>query len=589
MTARTRAVFWTLVAVSTATLVVWTVGAQSTIGRPNSDGLDLFDGPPDPSASVIEEQLVWALTVVDGRALTESEVRARLDDDFLEQLDPAAFIEVTEQIATGAPYAFHGFRRSSGGDGAVALIVDRDGQTFAMSIAHGPDDPERLSGLLVLIVDIGTGPFTPSEFALHLVAGVLLVVAAALVAGAGRRPLQGGLLAVAGVLWLTQLLELSGNVVAYTVGLVAGPVAAAILVGAVVAGAKSSRRRVADRVVVGGAAAAALTAVAVLLFVDTGVVALPDQLLSIAPARSIARPLVRISSLLTLLTAALAAARALSWQAAAGGSRNPSRFPATAAVCVGALIAAAPAVSGVLDRGGFDLSMSSMFAVAAMIIGFGIAGTALTAESEERLIIQASQRRVVEAGEDARRRLERDLHDGAQQRLLGVMLALRVGRTRFTEGDDELDAFLGSVTDDLSEAVTELRELSRGLHPAILEQGVVVAAESLAESSPIPVSVSGDRRLRVPSSIEQAAYFVVAEALANATRHAAASRVEIEVVGSPDELCVTIIDDGCGGAALDAGSGLQNLADRVMLIGGTWALNSEPGRGTTVKATLPCG
>ena len=201
--------------------------------------------------------------------------------------------------------------------------------------------------------------------------------------------------------------------------------------------------------------------------------------------------------------------------------------------------------------------------------------------------LRASRARIVRAGDDERRRLERDLHDGAQQRLLGLGLALQLIRARVTE--EATNDLVGEAEDELREALRELRDLARGIHPAVLvDQGLDSAIKTLARRAPIPVHVRGTEGDRLPRHVETAAYFVVAEALANIARHADARNAEISLRQHNGSAIVEIRDDGKGGADAD-GSGLQGLADRVGSLDGTFTVVSPPGQGTLLIAEFPCG
>ena len=203
--------------------------------------------------------------------------------------------------------------------------------------------------------------------------------------------------------------------------------------------------------------------------------------------------------------------------------------------------------------------------------------------------VRASRSRIVEAGDAERRKVERDLHDGAQQRLATLALALRLARDRAGRGDDpELSRLLDDASNELNTALQELRELARGIHPAILtEEGLAAAVESLANRSPIPVrvEVAPDR---YPTAVEATAYFVVCEALANVFKHASASEVTVHARQLDGKLRIEVADDGRGGADPAAGSGLRGLADRVSASGGWLRFESPSGRGTVVVAQIPC-
>jgi PAS domain S-box-containing protein len=199
--------------------------------------------------------------------------------------------------------------------------------------------------------------------------------------------------------------------------------------------------------------------------------------------------------------------------------------------------------------------------------------------------LRASRARLVEVADAERRRIQRNLHDGAQQRLTAVLLNL--GRLRASSG--ERDPRLDLAIDELAAGLQEIRELAGGLHPSLLsERGLVPALEALAMRSPIPVDLRllPDRRL--PPSIEVAAYYVVAEALANVHKHAGARRVIVRATADDRRVLVSVVDDGIGGAD-EEGSGLRGLADRVEALGGRLALDSPGGRGTRLRAEMPLG
>ena len=220
--------------------------------------------------------------------------------------------------------------------------------------------------------------------------------------------------------------------------------------------------------------------------------------------------------------------------------------------------------------------------------GLAIEVERLRVEVRRRLAeVEQSRARIVAVGDEERRRLERDLHDGAQQRLVSVGLALRDVESRLPEGSDaarELDA----TVDELADAIGELRELARGVRPAGLDDGLAAALRELAARSSLRTRVEATDE-RFDDSIETAAYFVCSEALANTTKHARASEVSVRAARRNGSLTVRIRDDGIGGARVADGSGLLGLSDRVAALGGTVTIESSPGKGTTVTAELPCG
>jgi signal transduction histidine kinase len=211
----------------------------------------------------------------------------------------------------------------------------------------------------------------------------------------------------------------------------------------------------------------------------------------------------------------------------------------------------------------------------------------LRAKVEE---LRASRSRLVEVGYNQRRRLERDLHDGAQQRLVSLALTLRLAQERLDRDPDGARQLLARSSEELDEALTELRELARGIHPAILsDRGIAAAAEALASRAPIPVELGEFPADRAPEHVELAAYFVISEALTNVAKYSSASRALVAVTRANGQLVVEVSDDGVGGADPQQGSGLSGLAARVEAIEGRLEIESEAGRGTTVRASIPCG
>jgi signal transduction histidine kinase len=205
--------------------------------------------------------------------------------------------------------------------------------------------------------------------------------------------------------------------------------------------------------------------------------------------------------------------------------------------------------------------------------------------------LRAAARRIVTAQDRARMRIERDLHDGAQQSLVTLALHLRAATDRAAaQGDDRLAAQLESARQQLSDALAELRDLARGIHPAVLSQdGLAAAVAFLAERAPMPVQVDLRIEGRLPQDVEVTAYFVVGEALTNAAKHAAASRVVVEGCIRNRQLWLELVDDGRGGADGAWAGGLQGLVDRLAALDGRLTVNSPPGGGTRVTAVIPCG
>ena len=215
----------------------------------------------------------------------------------------------------------------------------------------------------------------------------------------------------------------------------------------------------------------------------------------------------------------------------------------------------------------------------------------LRAELEVQLEeVRASRARIVQATYETRRRMERDLHDGAQQRLTMVEMTLRAAiRHLGPSADPELSRTLAEAVEELGAGAAELRSLARGLHPALLtERGLMPALDALASRSQVPVDVHHATVGRLDPSVESAAYFVVSEALTNVMKHASASRVDLMVECDGATLVLEVSDDGSGGATVDAGGGLRGLSDRVAALNGHLRVESPSGRGTLVHVELPC-
>jgi signal transduction histidine kinase len=205
-----------------------------------------------------------------------------------------------------------------------------------------------------------------------------------------------------------------------------------------------------------------------------------------------------------------------------------------------------------------------------------------TARSE----LIASRARIVAAGDEQRRRVVRDLHDGAQQRLVHAVITLQLAQGE-NAGTPQLARLVGDALDDTRRAIEELRELAHGLHPAVLTaRGLGAAVEELADRAPVPVRVEIPEQ-RYSAVVESAAYFIAAEALTNVAKYANASAARVAVTASGDSLVLTVEDDGAGGAMAKPGSGLSGLLDRVTALDGSLAVESPVGAGTCVRAELP--
>jgi signal transduction histidine kinase len=213
--------------------------------------------------------------------------------------------------------------------------------------------------------------------------------------------------------------------------------------------------------------------------------------------------------------------------------------------------------------------------------------TAALANADAREQLAASRARIVEAADAARRRIERDLHDGAQQRLVSLALSLRLLESTL-EPDSAASRALAGARAELDAALSELRELARGIHPSVLtDRGLEAALAALAGRATVPVELALDRCDELPASVQTTAYFVVAEALTNASKHARSEQVEVRVAVGEGHAVVEVRDDGSGGVDPARGSGLSGLADRVSALGGTLEIDSPVGAGTTIRARMP--
>jgi signal transduction histidine kinase len=230
--------------------------------------------------------------------------------------------------------------------------------------------------------------------------------------------------------------------------------------------------------------------------------------------------------------------------------------------------------------------LDSVSAAAAIALENGRLQAELKARLDE---LEGSRVRVIEASQEERKRLERNLHDGAQQRL--IALSLELGRLGNSLGDDpEAKARIDRARAEVATSLTELRDVARGLHPAVLSgHGLAVALESLATTSGVPVELNVELDGRLDEPVEVTAFYVVSESLANVAKHAQARSASVEVARLDGHLVIEVIDDGVGGADTEDGTGLRGLADRVEALGGRLRIWTPQGGGTRVRAELPCG
>lgn len=209
-------------------------------------------------------------------------------------------------------------------------------------------------------------------------------------------------------------------------------------------------------------------------------------------------------------------------------------------------------------------------------------------ENERRL--RDSRARIIKAGDAARRRLERNLHDGAQQRLVSLALTIRLARMQLDKDPDELERLLTEASDELQSAIDELRELARGIHPAVLtDRGLGPALELLADHARLPVELTAHLPGRLPSTVEAVVYYVAAEGLTNIAKYSQATAATLRLEANSQNVVLSVRDNGAGGADPSRGTGLRGLTDRVEALGGKLELDSPPGQGTVLRASIPCG
>ena len=300
----------------------------------------------------------------------------------------------------------------------------------------------------------------------------------------------------------------------------------------------------------------------------------------------------------------------------------------TAAVTLWSLalgLTALPLIDWVLPDGGFEWGTyrltgmglvgahAGSFVVGVSLLAVTPAAIGALAEGDRRLVrlllspdptkvleqrvsqLQVSRDASVESAEGELRRIERDLHDGAQQRLVSLAMNLGIAKDRLeADGDPRAAELVGRAHDEAKQAIAELRDLVRGIHPAVLtDRGVDAAVSALAARCSVPVTLDSDLRRRLAPAVESTAYFVVAEALTNVAKHSGATRAIVrlrdELLTGGDRLVIEVHDDGAGGASAATGSGLRGLHDRVLAVEGRLTITSPPGGPTSIIAELPCG
>lgn len=692
-TTRTRAIVLgiLLLALIASALAVWGLGAQDRI---SSDLYDVRLPALSADESAVEDHALWVISILNGQVPSDAEIGERLSPEFQQVISIAQFRRDTQFFQQQGPFELRGFNIDPSIGILEGSLKSADGQVVGLQIST-VFSTSLIDGLFLLFSDADRGPFSGVQAISMLIASWGLLLAGAATWWLRHRPRPARLLLAAGAVWLAQFLELSNTALLYTLGLIAGPVAAALVAAALLSfGARrdaSPAARLAGALVV----AAMVASISPLLAIDTSVSSLPDQLLSIRHDRDLASLLTSVGDVLTIAALIALAVVLVNRSRGSGGiGAGQRRSVAIAGVVIAAIVGTLALWS--LATNSFDLSQSPIVSLAAVAVPVGLTvgtvqdgrhalggvaamvadvgeGTSRTAlqaslaqalgdpsvalafwsgdrnayvdsagrsmaieptdqhavtllgaaddpmgailhdhallaepervraataavrlalENERRQALaaadlRASRSRIVESAEQARRSVERDLHDGAQQRLIALQLSLKLEQQRAQRSGEPVSSeFLAGLSDELGGAINELRELGRGLRPSALDHGLRAAVESLAERSPVPIVTDVTNERGSPAA-EAAAYFVINEAVANATRHSGADHIRVRVESDGHSVNVEVADDGAGGARKDIGTGLQSLEDRVVALDGTWSLTSPSGGGTKIEVVLP--
>jgi len=411
-----------------------------------------------------------------------------------------------------------------------------------------------------------------------------------------RRPESrtGGLMVLLGFAWFASALGTADSAPVYTLGLVVGGLWGGVFLQLVVAFPSGRLKPGWDRrLVIAGYLIFTLAELPALPFAgphELGCDECPANVLLIDRSPDLAGVAFGLqAALYAVLLVAVVVRHALRWRATPVLERLQLTPVYVCGLLTFLLVTAAQAGAG-------DTALWPALIAAALLplafLGGLLRGHVAQLDAELRAHMQElrdSRVRIVEASDTERRRLERNLHDGAQARLVGVAMLLGHARRTADSAPDEVPDLLDDALGELRTSLAELRELARGIHPAVLtEKGLAAALYALASRAPVPVTLDTDGGERLPEPVEVAAYFVVSEALANVAKYAQATGASVAVHRTNGRVSVDVSDDGVGGADAARGSGLRGLSDRVAALDGTVTVESPPGGGTRLHAEIPC-
>jgi signal transduction histidine kinase len=404
----------------------------------------------------------------------------------------------------------------------------------------------------------------------------------------------GALMVLLGFAWFVSALGLTNSPLLFSTGQITGGLWGGVFLQLEMTFPSGRLARGADRaIVIAGYLIFTVVSLPAVLFAsphDLGCDDCPDNVLLVHHDHTVATIALGLQTLLYVALLAIVLVRlTLRWR-----RTNPlERLQLTPVYVCGllAFLLVTVATAGAGDAAWWPAFIATAILPFAFLAGLLRSHVArLDAELRARLQeLRGSRARLVHASDTERRRLERNLHDGAQARLVGVTLLLAHARRR-VPGDSELATTLDRAIGELKTSLAELRELARGIHPAVLtDQGLERAVSALAARAPVPVTIDADDGERLPAAVEIAAYYVVSEAIANITKYAQATEATVEIRRAAGRVSVDVTDDGIGGADAGQGSGLAGLADRLGALDGTIAVDSPPGHGTHLHAEIPYG